>query len=69
MKEATGELNMTVIVVIALAAISALFVTFIMPMIQNSITTNSCHSSGYNTKDVNGKLECDYSSTYTAPSN
>ena len=37
MKEATGELNMTVITVVAIAAIAALFTIFIMPSIQANI--------------------------------
>ena len=40
MKEATGELNMTVITVVAIAAIAALFVAFILPRIRESIGTN-----------------------------
>lgn len=41
MKEATGELNMTVITVVAIAAISLLFTMFVWPNIQASITLNS----------------------------
>ena len=37
MKEATGELNMTVITVIAIAAVAALFYAFVWPMIQRTI--------------------------------
>ena len=37
MKEATGELNMTVVTVVAIAAIAALFTIFIMPSIQANI--------------------------------
>lgn len=37
MKEATGELNMTVITVVAIAAIAALFTVFILPSIQANI--------------------------------
>ena len=33
MKEATGELNMTVITIIAIAAVGALFYVFVWPMI------------------------------------
>lgn len=46
MKEATGELNMTVIVVIAVAAIAALFGTVIMPMISDSIARQTCEQGG-----------------------
>lgn len=46
MKEATGELNMTVITVIAIAAVAALFYAFVWPMIQISIATNTCKVFG-----------------------
>lgn len=39
MKEATGELNMTVITVVAIAAVAAFFYAFIWPVIKNSINT------------------------------
>ena len=38
MKEATGELNMTLVTIIAIAAIAALFVAVIKPRLQNAIT-------------------------------
>ncbi len=37
MKEASGELNMTLITIVAIAAIAALFVVFILPLVQNRI--------------------------------
>lgn len=37
MKEASGELNMTVVTIIAIAAIAAFFTAFLWPRIQNSI--------------------------------
>ena len=37
MKEASGELNMTVITIVAIAAVSAFFVGFLWPRIQNTI--------------------------------
>ena len=37
MKEATGELNMTVVTVVAIAAIGAFFYAFVWPAIQASI--------------------------------
>lgn len=46
MKEATGELNMTVITVIAIAAIAALFYAFVWPMIQRSIVDRTCKTYG-----------------------
>lgn len=41
MKEATGELNATLIVVIAIAALAALFFTIIWPMIKDSLKFDS----------------------------
>ena len=46
MKEATGELNMTVITIIAIAAVGALFYIFVWPMIQKSIVTQTCKTYG-----------------------
>ena len=37
MKEASGELNMTVVTIIAIAAIAAFFTTLLWPNIKNSI--------------------------------
>ena len=37
MKEATGELNMTVVTVVAIAAVAAFFYAFIWPGIKNTI--------------------------------
>lgn len=37
MKDASGELNMTLITIIAIAAIAGLFATVFLPMIQESI--------------------------------
>ena len=46
MKEATGELNMTVITVIAIAAVAALFYAFVWPMIQRTIVDRTCKTYG-----------------------
>lgn len=46
MKEATGELNMTVITVVAIAAVAALFYTLVWPAIQKSIVNNTCATLG-----------------------
>lgn len=48
MKEATGELNMTVVTVVAIAAVGAFFYAFVWPNIKNSITS----SVNSNTKDA-----------------
>ena len=42
MREATGELNMTVVTVVAIAAVSLLFYTFVWPSIQSAIRNTSC---------------------------
>lgn len=46
MKEATGELNMTVITVVAICAVGLLFYTFIWPMIQGRIVQTTCDTMG-----------------------
>ena len=59
MKEATGELNMTVITVVAIAAIAGLFYAFVWPMIQRSIVQNTCNTMGNNwtaTETTNGQV-------------
>ena len=48
MKEATGELNMTVITVVAIAAVAALFYAFLWPNIKTSIQANSICANGQN---------------------
>lgn len=54
MKEATGELNMTVITLIAIGAIGALFYVFVWPMIQRTIAQQTCQTYGtnYNAKEA-----------------
>ncbi len=44
MKEATGELNMTVITVVAIAAVAGIFYAFVWPGIQTSIKRNTCET-------------------------
>lgn len=59
MKEATGELNMTVITVVAIAAIAGLFYAFVWPMIQRSIVQNTCNTMGNNwtaSETTNGQV-------------
>ena len=41
MKEATGELNMTVVTVVAIAAVGAFFYAFVWPGIRESIRRNT----------------------------
>ena len=66
MKEATGELNMTVITVVAIAAVGALFTFFVWPNIQqNLMLSTACsnlNSNGnYSSQeqgDGKGTVEC-----------
>lgn len=47
MKEASGELNMTLITIIAIAAIATLFATVFLPMIKDSITNKWNNNEDY----------------------
>jgi hypothetical protein len=68
MKEATGELNMTVITVVAIAAVGALFTFFVWPNIQANLALNTAcsqisstgnYSSGEQNADTdNGTITC-----------
>ena len=62
MKEATGELNMTVVTVVAIAAVAAIVTVFVLPTIKREIKEKSCHSAGYNLNQAGD--DCDYSSKY-----
>jgi len=71
MKEATGELNMTVITVVAIAAVGAFFYAFVWPSIKSSITsaTNcsnaTCDQSSCTTQG--SKTVCSSCSTLDDP--
>lgn len=53
MKEATGELNITVITVVAIAALAAFFYFFIWPTIKvNMALQSACSSTGANGGNV-----------------
>lgn len=75
MKEATGELNMTVITVVAIGAVAAFFYGFIWPSIKTTIQAQSICANGQNYKtgtqgtagyvscgalQNNGTYECKY---------
>lgn len=45
MKEATGELNMTVITIVAIAAVAAFFYLFVWPAIKVSIANSQCEAT------------------------
>ena len=56
MKEATGELNMTVVIVIAVAILAAFFYTLIWPLIKQNYDGNaSCAKAICTCDDVCGK--------------
>jgi hypothetical protein len=46
MKEATGELNMTIVTLVAISAIAALLWFVVWPMIQRMIVNNTCQTYG-----------------------
>lgn len=60
MKEATGELNITVLTVIAIAAVAALFYAFVWPMIQRTIVDRTCKTYGeeYSATTTDGGANC-----------
>ena len=60
MKEATGELNMTVITVVAIAAVGAFFYAFIWPQISNSIKNNTKCSDAVCPSGCTGTCKCTY---------
>jgi hypothetical protein len=53
MKEATGELNMTVITVVAIAAVGLLFTVFVWPNIQSNLALSTACSSVDNNGNYN----------------
>ena len=60
MKEATGELNMTVITVVAIAAIGAFFLTFVWPNVKNNIREKTeATDLNLDTSRINIKLVSD----------
>lgn len=68
MKEASGELSMTAVAVVAIAAVGVLFTTLIWPSIKGSIIASTKCSSAFNcrnSKTGTGKCTgktcyCDY---------
>ncbi len=68
MKEATGELNMTVITVIAIAAVAALFYAFVWPMIQRTIVQQTCNTygEGYTAEKSTDTTKCNSASDKTS---
>ena len=64
MKEATGELNMSLIVISAVAGLSAFFFGWLWPNMQKNQeehTACSYATCDKNTLDANGYVKCSYS--------
>ncbi len=61
MKEASGELSMTAVAVVAIAAVGVLFTTVIWPNIKSSLTHNQACSAAYSCSSCSGgKCSCFY---------
>lgn len=62
MKDATGELSMTAIAVVAIAAIGVVFTTLIWPSIKANIerSTYCSQVTGCGSQVTNGMLTCTY---------
>ncbi|MDD4706043.1 MAG: hypothetical protein PHS24_02360 [Bacilli bacterium] len=60
MKDATGELSMTAIAVVAIAAIGVVFTTLIWPNIRAGIIRNTYCSQAFNCEGTGEMLTCDY---------
>ena len=63
MKEATGELNMTVVTVVAIGVILAFFYVFIWPSIKTGMALNTaCNAAGTGDYDMttdDGIIHCE----------
>ncbi len=66
MKEATGELNMTVVTVVAIAAVAAFFYAFIWPAIKTNILNSTKCSSAINCNCTGSTCKCDYQADPTS---
>lgn len=61
MKEATGELNMTIVIVLAVAILSVFFFAILWPGIKNTfIATSKCSDAICDKRPVNGLVKCRY---------
>ena len=62
MKEATGELNMTIVVVVAVGILSVFFFTILWPTIKNTFIANSkCSDAVCDKSTLNdGLVTCKY---------
>lgn len=61
MKDATGELSMTAVAVVAITAISVLFSTLIWPTIKQNIMRSTYCSGAFNCQcNDGGSCQCEY---------
>lgn len=61
MKEASGELNMTVVTVVAIAAVAAFFYAFVWPSVKSSINSaTKCSSAICPSSCKTGTCDCKY---------
>lgn len=62
MKEATGELNMTVVIVVAVGLLSVFFFAILWPNLKNTfIATNKCSDAICDKRTLNdGLVTCKY---------
>lgn len=61
MKEATGEVNITVTIVIAVATLSVFFFAVLWPTIKNTfVANNKCSDAICNNTVSNGMVTCRY---------
>lgn len=62
MKEASGELSMTAVAVVAIAGVGVLFTTLIWPSIKQNIKRNTYCSQAFNCSepDKDGTATCSY---------
>lgn len=62
MKEATGEVNMTVVIVIAVATLSVFFFAVLWPSIKNTfVANNKCSDAVCDPRTLNeGMVTCKY---------
>lgn len=67
MKDATGELSMTAVAVVAIAAISVLFSQVIWPMIKTNIVNQSKCTAAYDCKCEGSTCNCTYLDDKGAP--
>ena len=61
MKEATGDLSMTAVAVVAIAAVAVVFTTLIWPSIKlNILNSTKCAQAHYCAPAVDGVSDCEY---------